>query len=131
MSRNRRGIGRRGVGRLMPSQQPSVSVLWLARGLLPTTVSCLFVKARVTVLENAITLSSVFFTLSLTQIVVLGEFPLPENGTMMQCPLLGDLWQATHMLKFTGAQLRAAFWFFISWQKYLKKHKKHTQQCSA
>lgn len=98
-------MGRRGVGRLMPSQQPSVSVLWLARGLLPTTVSCLFVKARVTVLQNAITFSSVFFTLSLTQIVVLGEFPLPENDTMMQCPLLRDLWQATHMLQFTGQQL--------------------------
>lgn len=40
-----------GAGCLMPSQQPSVSVLWLARGLLPTTVSCLFVKARLSVTE--------------------------------------------------------------------------------
>lgn len=61
LRKNREGNGKRvmGAGCLMPSQQPSASVLRLARGRLPTTMSVLFVKARVTVSQsqNNITLS--------------------------------------------------------------------------
>lgn len=73
MSQLRAKIGketRRGAGCLMPSQQPSVSVLWLARGLLPTTVSCLLVKARVTVLQSTIAFRFVFFTFSLLLVLL-------------------------------------------------------------
>lgn len=41
-------------------QQPSVSVLWVARRLLPTTVSWLCVKAKILRLQNILAVSSVF-----------------------------------------------------------------------
>ena len=130
----RKREGGLGAGCLTASPPPSVSVLWLARELLPTTVSCLFVKARVIVLQNTI-FSRVFLTVGRWPKLLRREDAPPRLS--QGCCVLYPERQTTHIQKLTGRQLQtdlSGMTTFVKKQKSVKcehTNKWYTRHCDV